>query len=432
MARIASFTSAGVPAGDAPDMTLDALMARQKALADAAGGISANRNMQSPWQGAAYVGEKLANALAQRSVQSQMANARHQLAQIIGGVDPTAGPSQDQLGQAFALDPDLGLKLMAQAVQARREAAQLALHNSERAQDRQWSLADTAAANAQADKAREDTQQFQTGQTLHNEQFQTTQADKNRTFEEAQQGRSQDFQRQMAEAARAAESFGPVITGPEAAAQGLDPSGHYQKSSKTGEYKPITNGSGMNINLPSSEVMGRLGVSQNFLDNFDTIRQQAANGDLTGPIDFVTGSMLGRGNAGIANRTIASGVDGLRRMLTGAGMPASEAADYVSRYSTALSDDAQTLTNKLDGLKADLLNTRQSILAGHVPPAMQANPALQVDPSANRPAAGPSAPAAELPPGVTEDDIAVTMQANKMTRQQVLDALKARNTNGGP
>ena len=89
MARIASFTSAGVPTGDAPDMTLDALMARQKALADAAGSISANRNMQSPWQGAAYVGEKLANALAQRSVQSQMANARHQLAQIIGEFRPT-------------------------------------------------------------------------------------------------------------------------------------------------------------------------------------------------------------------------------------------------------------------------------------------------------------------------------------------------------
>lgn len=426
MARIASFTSAGVPTGEAPDMTLDALMARQKALADAAGNISANRNMQSPWQGAAYVGEKLANAIQQRRVQGQMADARHALAQIIGGIDPTAGPSQDQLGQAFQIDPDLGLKLMAQAIQARRDAAQLAQHNAERSQDREWQVSDTTAAAQRAEEARKEQEAFQSGQ-----------ADKSQTFQAAQQERSQTFAERQAEAARAEaervrlanqDTYGDVITGPEAEAQGLDPSGHYQKSSKTGKYQPISTSNGVNINLPSSEVMGRLGVSQNFLDNFDTIRQQAANGDLTGPVDYVTGTLFGRGPAGIANRTIASGVDGLRRMLTGAGMPASEAADYLSRYSTSMTDDAETLTNKLDNLKADLLNTRQSILAGHVPPAMSKNPALQVDPAANKPAA----PAAELPPGVTEEDITATMQANKMTRQQVLDALKARSTNGGP
>jgi len=201
MARIASFTSAGTPTGDAPDMTLDALMARQKALAEAAGGISANRNMQSPWQGAAYVGEKLANALQQRSVQGQMADARHQLAQIIGGIDPTAGPSQDQLGQAFSLDPDLGLKLMAQSIQARREAAQLAQHNAERSQDREWSVSDTAAAAQRAEAARKEQEAFQSGQT-----------DKSQTFQAGQQERSQDFARQQAEAARAAAAAVPKST----------------------------------------------------------------------------------------------------------------------------------------------------------------------------------------------------------------------------
>lgn len=201
MARIASFTSAGVPTGDAPDMTLDALMARQKALAEAAGGISANRNMQSPWQGAAYVGEKLANALQQRRVQSQMADARGQLAQIIGGIDPTAGPSQDQLGQAFSLDPDLGLKLMAQAVQARREATQLAQHNAERSQDREWDVSDADKAAARAEAARKETEAFQTGQT-----------DKSQTFQAGQQERSQDFARTQAEAARAAAAAVPKST----------------------------------------------------------------------------------------------------------------------------------------------------------------------------------------------------------------------------
>jgi hypothetical protein len=201
MARIASFTSAGVPTGDAPDMTLDALMARQKALADAAGGISANRNMQSPLQGAAYVAEKFANAIQQRRVQGQMANARHQLAQIIGGIDPTAGPSQDQLGQAFAVDPDLGLKLMAQAVQARREAAQLAQHNAERSQDRDWQVSDTTAAAQRAEAARKEQEAFLSGQT-----------DKSQQFQMGQQERSQTFAERQAEAARAAAAAVPKST----------------------------------------------------------------------------------------------------------------------------------------------------------------------------------------------------------------------------
>lgn len=203
MARIASFTSAGTPTGgDAVNgMTLDALMARQKALAEQAGSMSANRNMQSPWQGAAYVGEKLANAVQQGRVQNQMAAARQQLAQLIGGIDPTAGPSQDQLGQAYSMDPDLGLKLMAEAVQARREASQLARHDAERAQDRQWQVSDTAGAEARANAAREDAQRFQEGQATNSQRFQ-----------EGQQERSQDFARTQAEAARAAAAAVPKST----------------------------------------------------------------------------------------------------------------------------------------------------------------------------------------------------------------------------
>jgi hypothetical protein len=144
MARIASTTSAGVDLGPTGGMTLDALMARAKAQAELQQQAMAPRVIQSPWQGAAQMAQSFLAGHRERQAEQQLAQGRAALAQIMGGVDPTTGANSQQLGQAYQLDPDLGLKLMDQAIQARREASQLQMHNTERAQDRQWHVDDMA------------------------------------------------------------------------------------------------------------------------------------------------------------------------------------------------------------------------------------------------------------------------------------------------
>ena len=51
---------------------------------------------------------------------------------------------------------------------------------------------------------------------------------------------------------------------------------------------------------------------------------------------------------------MASGVDALRRGLTGAGMSMSETDEYAKRYSPQLFDSPETLRLKAEGLKQDL------------------------------------------------------------------------------
>jgi hypothetical protein len=78
------------------------------------------------------------------------------------------------------------------------------------------------------------------------------------------------------------------------------------------------------------------------------------SGGATGPIDYTKGR-FGRGESGVVQRRMASGVDALRRNLTGAGMAMSEAGEYAARYQPEWTDDAETLASKAAGLKRDLL-----------------------------------------------------------------------------
>jgi hypothetical protein len=55
----------------------------------------------------------------------------------------------------------------------------------------------------------------------------------------------------------------------------------------------------------------------------------------------------------------------------------------------------------------------------------------QPQPAQPQPQPAPNQPAAALPEGVTEDDIAETMRANNMTREQVLEALRKQGGGGG-
>lgn len=181
MARIASTTTAGV---DIPGsgMTLDALMARQKALADAQGQITAPRNIQSPWQGAAQMAQAFFGARQEAGVADQLTQGRAKLAEIMGGIDPTTGPTQAQLAQAYQLDPDLSVRLMEQAQQARRDAA--------------------AAAAAIAN--REDQQKFSAEQQAGQQQFTAGQSGKAQEFSASQQEDQQASAVAAAEANRQA------------------------------------------------------------------------------------------------------------------------------------------------------------------------------------------------------------------------------------
>jgi len=144
MARIQPTTSSGVPAflggGGGTGLTLDALMTRQRDLANMAAKISPSRPMQSPWQGAAYLGEVLANKVNQGRADTQLAEGRDQLAQLVGGIDWGSGPSAEQISGVMARDPDLGMQLVTAArdavMAARQRQQQLADRDEERTYDR--------------------------------------------------------------------------------------------------------------------------------------------------------------------------------------------------------------------------------------------------------------------------------------------------------
>lgn len=243
MARIASTTSAGVPVSDPTGgMTIDALMARQKMLAEQAGQIAQPRQMISPWQGAAQLAQTFVNNRKEHATEDNLKAGRAALAQIMSGIDPTSGATSEQTGQAYQIDPDLGLKLMEQAIEARRATAAQQLHSSERTEDRQWAVTDAEKAAQAAAAGREDQQaaarDLQTG---------------SQTFTGAENEKS----RAAAEAARP--KYGPVVTGDAARALGLDASKSYQLNQTTGQYDPIGTGQGVTINTGdvSSKLAGK-------------------------------------------------------------------------------------------------------------------------------------------------------------------------------
>ena len=111
------------------------------------------------------------------------------------------------------------------------------------------------------------------------------------------------------------------------------------------------------VSLPA-ELGARIGLGDSFVQNdLPSIKEGVAAGDATGPIDYAAGQ-LGIGKSGEINRRLLSGVDSLRRNLTGAGMGQGEAAEYVKRYLPGPFDDPASLAQKIDGLERDLAAVR--------------------------------------------------------------------------
>lgn len=110
--------------------------------------------------------------------------------------------------------------------------------------------------------------------------------------------------------------------------------------------------------LPAEQA-ARKALSDVFLQQAPDIIKAAEGGALTGIIDQAFthagfANPISGVDAGEMNRQIKSGVDALRRNLTGAGMSASESEEYVSRYQPSRTDTAAKLASKLRQLETEL------------------------------------------------------------------------------
>jgi hypothetical protein len=376
MARVANFGSTGTPTG--PRSTLAELMARKKILAEQQGDILAPRSIESWTQGAAQLGQTLVNALQQRRAASEEAAGREQFAQAMSGIDWTKGASPEQLATIAALDPEAGQRLMEQA--GNRALEELKYKRETERSDLEWNrtqadqIADEQRAAAARAAETKETRAYETGR----------------------------------EAAKTAAGAQRIVTGDEAAKLGGDPNRQYRVSvdqttledvtpAAPTSYRPMTQeeftkwgipinpdtgqpdqpyrfnvkegkpeaiGGGPSVQLVPPETGAKIGLIDDFLGNFDTIRTAAEAGELTGPIDYARSVLLGRGPGGQAYRELRTGTEGIVRILTGAGMPESEARDRARQYEPTPTDDAATLTAKLDGLRAAVLEARSGATAG--------------------------------------------------------------------
>ena len=96
--------SAAAPTqGGVPDMTLDALMARQKELASQQ---SEMPTMMAPTQGLAYALQQGMQGFQRGRTDRDTTRSRDELAQIMSEVDPATGPNQEQMGRLMQISPD--------------------------------------------------------------------------------------------------------------------------------------------------------------------------------------------------------------------------------------------------------------------------------------------------------------------------------------
>ncbi len=103
-----------------------------------------------------------------------------------------------------------------------------------------------------------------------------------------------------------------------------------------------------------SEVAGRIGLAEDALTQLDKVEKAAREGKMTGPWDFATSSVMGRGEGGRYVRELKAGAEALTRMLTGAGMNEAEAAREAELYTPRPIDNAQSLADKVSQLKRRL------------------------------------------------------------------------------
>lgn len=130
-----------------------------------------------------------------------------------------------------------------------------------------------------------------------------------------------------------------------------------------GTLEPIPGGPAAKDSQIPAEIAGRLALTDEYLKNAPTIERDIKQGSMTGLWDAGKAQM-GVGRQGEVYRQIQSGVDGLRRGLTGAGMPEGEATEYANRYLPQPTDSADRLLSKHRQLTEELKRFRGYALQG--------------------------------------------------------------------
>jgi len=122
--------------------------------------------------------------------------------------------------------------------------------------------------------------------------------------------------------------------------------------------EPIPGGPATQI---PAELAARVGMAETFQKRIPEIKAKIKSGEATGPIDVFRGKTMGTNPV---YGDIESGVDALRRLLTGAGMNESEANDYARRYLPTYYDDDKTLAIKIDRLSEELEAAKSKAMLG--------------------------------------------------------------------
>lgn len=115
--------------------------------------------------------------------------------------------------------------------------------------------------------------------------------------------------------------------------------------------------------LPES-MGGKVALAKLAIGKLDDVAKYAETGAMTGPMDHLTGTVLGYGKAGSMYRELHNGAEALVRVLTGAGMPESEARDRAKLYLPRMTDDATTLADKTRQLKERLTAVVDEVTRG--------------------------------------------------------------------
>src|SRR4029077_3509131 len=105
-------------------MSIKALEARAQALAAAQAHKEMPPSMPSPWQGAGYLANTVADAFTAKRADQAAAARRKELPGIKAGIGPE-GPNPQQLAGITSADPDLGKLYATQAFTARQNAADI-------------------------------------------------------------------------------------------------------------------------------------------------------------------------------------------------------------------------------------------------------------------------------------------------------------------
>lgn len=105
------------------------------------------------------------------------------------------------------------------------------------------------------------------------------------------------------------------------------------------------------------EIAARIGLAKSFVSTLPDIRQRIARGDVG--IENTANHAKAIANIGVPGETkrmMDAGAEALIRLLTGAGMSASEATQNALQYRLTARDDAFTIKSKVDALERHIMH----------------------------------------------------------------------------